>query len=301
MPKENTHLFFAMELIDGFPAELKALVKENSGFFYLGAIAPDIFFYGLKSDRQASASLHGKDGQPTNKIIFDLLRQAKKAKDEKSLVFILGYLSHCVLDIVFHPVIIYLTGDIFNKNNGISRRATYSHRKYETALDEKVNKICFFNRLVKRKLLEDTAYPEYVEKEFNLPKGRTVFLAKRQSIINYLLRSRTVYYLLFALVKLGIYKENQDLAISYFHLNSRRRIKTDKINYRDFLTGEQKRTSIEELFSQAKIIGQKRTKACWDFFLGKINEAELKKLVPGESLETGRANCPVSAIKYFNS
>ena len=47
--------------------------------------------------------------------------------NKKDLVFALGLITHCASDIVFHPVIHYLSGNYYDKDNKRREKAIY-HR-----------------------------------------------------------------------------------------------------------------------------------------------------------------------------
>ena len=116
MPKENTHIHFAesllKELDDSSP--VGAIIREHLPEYYLGSIGPDILFYSNDEKvAMASESLHGADGSPTNELILDVLKSSPSLRD---MAFIMGYLTHCVLDIVFHPVIYYLSGNYYDED-----------------------------------------------------------------------------------------------------------------------------------------------------------------------------------------
>ncbi len=117
MPKENTHLNFAYGLLEEFQGhDILKDVSENIRHYLLGSIIPDTFYYGSSASlRRISESFHGKDGNPTNKTIVQVLDHAR---DKKDISFILGFISHCALDITFHPVIYYLSGNYYDESPG---------------------------------------------------------------------------------------------------------------------------------------------------------------------------------------
>ena len=158
MPKENTHIYFADGLLARLDNELKKLVKDNIDYFYLGSITPDTFYYSeQKAIVEISDYLHGNDGNLTNELIFDLLDTARDNKNDKDFVFALGFITHCALDIIWHPVIFYLTGDYHSLDKSIAAKAQYQHRYFETQLDSKVNNKFFIGELIKASCLEKLA------------------------------------------------------------------------------------------------------------------------------------------------
>ncbi|MFA6393593.1 MAG: zinc dependent phospholipase C family protein [Patescibacteria group bacterium] len=301
MPKENTHLFFARKFAGGVKdREAEKIINANLDYFYFGAVAPDIFFYGRnETELKISAALHGKDGEPTNEIVFEMLDFAKEKRSEKDLAFTLGYLSHSVLDGIFHPVIIYLTGNIFSREKEIYRRANYAHRKWETSLDKAINDSCYYSDLIKIEAAGKIRYADLAAKKFSLPRERTVKLIKRQALINRLIRNWAVYYFISALCRLGIYRRTEDLSLSYYNLKKGEEIIPAIIRYRDFISGEEKETSLEKLIGESAAKAEKVISAAVGYYEGKIGKKELAAIIPGESMETGKINCPAKLIRFF--
>ncbi|MFA6106197.1 MAG: zinc dependent phospholipase C family protein [Patescibacteria group bacterium] len=301
MPKENTHLFFARKLANKFKDQgIKKIIGDNPDYYYLGSVAPDIFFYGKnEKEWKISAALHGKDGELSNKIVFQMLDLAKERKSEKDLAFAIGYLTHSVLDGIFHPVIIYLTGNIFSRDKEIYRRANSAHRQWETCLDKKINDSCFYSDLIKIENAGQTDYGELAAKQFDVLPGKILELIKKQALINRLIRSRAVYFIFLLLVWLGLYGREEDLPLSYFNLKNGEEIIPEAIKYRDFISGEEKETNLEKLITESAAKGEKAISAAVGYYFGKIGRKELEAAIPGESMETGKVNCPATAIKFF--
>ena len=112
MVYENTHLWAAEQIKNSIENRLIAeTIGSYSDFYFLGAIFPDSLYYS-RAPRLSRAAyfLHGDTGVPTNAFIFDVLDQVKDKADEKTLVFVWGFLTHCAMDIVFHPLIFYFSG-----------------------------------------------------------------------------------------------------------------------------------------------------------------------------------------------
>ena len=301
MPKENTHLFFAHGLIISLDGSIGEAVKRNIDYYYLGSVAPDIFFYGKNLEEcKISASLHGKDGEPTNKIIFELLDIARKKKDEKILAFSLGYLTHCALDIAFHPVVIPLTGDIFCADPEKRAEANFFHREWETALDADVNKDYYYADLVTPGLVEEVGMNDYIFKKYRVSPKRILELVKRQLLVNKLIRSGLAYQVFLFLSWIGLYKRKEDLALCYARVKNRKII-PKVINYPDFITGEKLTTSVKKILADARSKAEEMLEAAGNYYQGRINREELGNKIPGKSLETGRVDCPVSKMKYFNN
>ncbi|MCD6569272.1 MAG: zinc dependent phospholipase C family protein, partial [Deltaproteobacteria bacterium] len=163
MPKENTHLFFADNVLKTIEDKtLKSVISSNSYYHYLGAIAPDIFYYGTKDNiKMVSEKLHGKDEYPTNKIILEIL---ETSKDNKDLAFTIGYITHCALDITFHPVIDSIARDYSDKDLDKTDSATYMHRHIETCIDNRLNPDFLMGKLINAYLIEELTFTKIVSR-----------------------------------------------------------------------------------------------------------------------------------------
>ena len=124
-------------------------------------------------------------------------------------------------------------------------------------------------------------------------------LLKRQLLVNKLIRSSFVYRLFLFLSRAGLYRKKEDLALCYTGVKNKKLIPA-VIDYPDFITGEKLTTSIEKILAGAKKGAGEMIEAAQLFYQGKIDKATLENKIPGESLETGRVDCPVSKMKYFN-
>ncbi len=304
MPKENTHLYFAHRLLcDTEEPEWRNIINKELEPYYLGAIAPDVFYYsGEEKTRRISETLHGRDGSPTNGIVFELLERAKANKSGADLAFALGYLTHCALDITFHPVIYYLSGNYFDHDFDLANEAMYLHRHLETYLDKKVNQDFFFHHLINLRHIRTLDFPKLFHERFGVPLGETEILLRRKNLASQFENSRLVYYLFYFLYKLGLKKIKLFLGLFYANLTADPRVVPDLIDYRDIITGEKKRDLITDLFDRADNLASAYFEAAIDYFDGKIGRPEAEKFIQGESLNTGRFGLGVQNIKFtYNS
>src|SRR5512136_1165967 len=106
VPKENTHLFLINGIMEAMDhADVRGILRANYDALCFGGIMADTFFYSSNKDVvKFGEVLHGKDGEKTNWLTFELLDHARHRKCEKFLSLSMGYISHCVFDITFHPV-----------------------------------------------------------------------------------------------------------------------------------------------------------------------------------------------------
>jgi len=147
MPREIVHWKVARAAYKGLSLILREKLPEISeDAIFLGAIAHDAPYYlvskvkDTKDFTQVAEYLHGTDGEDTYEPIrrlFEKVSLARKSGDEYSftLGFLLGFLSHLVTDSIFHPPIIYLTGDYYDQDPVKANHSRRKHRALETSLD----------------------------------------------------------------------------------------------------------------------------------------------------------------------
>lgn len=304
MPTENTHLYFAHKLIEQTrQAEWKRVVNENLQAYYLGSVMPDAFYYSPKARvREVAEILHGRHGELTNDIVFDLLDQARERTSEADLAFTLGYLTHAALDITFHPLIYFLSGNYFDEDEKRRYEAMYLHRHLETYLDRKVNKNFFFHDLIHLKIIKQLGFPEILKEKFAVKKAETGELFIRKNLLSIMQNSRVAYYFFYCLFKLGMKKIKILYGLFYANLKADPRVIPDMVDYRDIITGHPKRELLTDLFDQADDLASDYFETATSYYQGSISRLEAEKFIRGESFNTGCIGMPVSAIKYtYNS
>lgn len=305
MPKENTHLYFAHELLSQINQEqISSVIDKNPKPYYFGSVAPDSFYYSANANvRRISETLHGRDGQPTNEIIFTLLDEARQKKTEADLSFVFGYITHCALDITFHPMIYYLSGNYYDPDPRKANEAVYLHRHLETYLDAQVNQSYYFNDYVNFKVLRMLFFPHYISKTYHTTPREIERTLKRKSTVYSLLRNNfvlDVLYLFYRFIKHSSWsKFKMFLGIFYGNLQRDNRIIPKTINYRDVVTGEPKITTIYDLFNEAGVLAVEMIAVAHSYYEGRITREEAAEVIRGESLNTGRVGIPVDQIRYF--
>ncbi len=296
MPKENTHIFFAEMVRKELPgSDLFDLLSREKECYYLGAVMADTFFYG-KDDSivRISDTLHGKDGNPTNEIIIDVLENGTTDRD---LAHILGYITHCALDMTFHPVIYYLTGNYYNQKT-TEGSVKYRHRYMETCLDIAIGNTFRMHLLLKPELLEGLVFESLIADRFSLPGPGVSRAFVRQMRFNRCFTSEAAYFAALILNGFGLLRD-PDLPPLFYRGATRCDCSMKKdVTYRDLLSGEEKVTTVTELFAVAKEKALEMMTAAYAYSTGTISRDECLKKIPGESLDTGLVKTPVSDIRY---
>lgn len=301
MPKENTHLYFAHELSEKFEnVQIKALVKKNLRYFYFGSVVPDTFYYGHgEAQRKISEYLHGRYGNLTSKIVFEMLDKAKHHQSEKDLAFVFGYLTHCALDITFHPMVYYLSGNYYDHDLSKAADAIYLHRHLETYLDHKINDSFYYNDLIDYRKLRGLSFSRLISKKFDISIMAIERILKRKALFLRFIKNDYILSILYLLYRPKFYKYKMFLGLFYGNLKRDHRNIPEVINYRDILTGAKLQTNIYDLFDRSYFFAEQMIIAANDYYLGKLTREQASVIIRGESLNTGRVSMPVTKIKYY--
>ena len=147
MPREIVHWVALEQTVAEISKELPSsaltlLLNEHRPFSYLGAIAQDAGYFCLGGTVELAEFiaevLHGGEGEDTFAPIHALVVQALKLGSpdrERLLAFAFGMYSHAVVDIHFHPMVYYLTGDYYHPDKKEMFESRRRHRLFETYLD----------------------------------------------------------------------------------------------------------------------------------------------------------------------
>ena len=300
MPKENTHIYFADNLRAKITKQsIKELVDNNLDYYYLGSITPDVFWYSKdKKIEKIAKHIHG-DSNITNEIIFELLDVAKESKSEEDLAFILGFLTHCSLDITFHPMIMYLTGNYHSPDKEIGDRAKYSHRHFETYLDEKLKHDFSIAKNTSVCSLKDLTVFNFFCSKFQVTSKELVGIYKRHRFLTGLFRNSFVFSAASFLNKINIMHNYSELALFYNILKKDKKEWGDEFDYQDLIDGSKLHANVKALFSQATDLALDYFSAAWDYYQGNIDLSKGKEVIAGNSLTTGKVDKRIKDMKYF--
>lgn len=300
MPKENTHLYFCHELIDKLPDRgLKQLIENNLEAYYLGSVIPDTFYYSGKEEmRKISEELHGRFGNLTNLIVFEMLGRLERQGSEADLAFILGFLTHAALDIVFHPMIYYYSGNYYSRSREKRQDAVYLHRHLETCLDAKVNPTYFFHDLINPLIVSRLKSFDVFQKRFGIKRVKIRRLLIFKNFLNRLLKIDLMYPLANFFYRVGFIRFKFLLGLFYGTLRRDPRVLPERLEYRDIITGERQSSTAEELFERADNFALEMMAAAANYFAGSLSREEASQFIRGESFNTGRVGVSVKEIKF---
>ncbi len=300
MPKENTHVLFADKV--AFSLEEGAMsraVRAQDATYHLGAIAPDVFFYaGEKRLEDISSRLHGKENTPTNDVILELLDEVRdQPYGLRDLVFSLGYLTHCALDMTLHPVIYALAGDYYDPDPQRRREAVYLHRHLETCLDLHLGNRARIQALIPVSTASGLAFGRLIARRYGIPPEAFPRALRRQLRFNRLFSSRAAFLLLSTLDRCGVLDAREELALFYGNVTRDKATLPESITYHDPAIGQEVHTSLERLMQTARDLATDMLQAAWGYVYDGTTRHELLAIIPGASLDTGRValsanDCP---------
>jgi hypothetical protein len=302
LPKENTHILFVSDIISSIKCnKIKAALQAHYKALCFGCIVPDTFFYSSHKDvNEISDRLHGKDGEKTNELTFELLDRAKQFRSESLLCMASGYISHCVFDMFFHPVIYSLAGNFYDNNVLKREAAVYNHRLMETSLDMAVNKKYYLHDILAANDRLIHEFLDLIAAKFNIANGDLIGAYKKQIIINRCFRNPFIYHLIYLLNKLKIKDFANILPLFYDHPQKDNMQLKGVVDYCDILHGHALQESFSNLFESAKEESIMRITAAFDYYDDDIDKSHAMQIIKGESLDTGREGCSVSKIAFSN-
>lgn len=301
MPKENTHLYFAGKILEkNNNPEIITLLKINKDFFFLGSTFPDIFLYERDLELfKIHQAVHGENEQIVNELLVNFLQEARRLKSKQDLVFIFGFLSHCALDSAFHPIVNYFTGNTHDANRRQMERARYLHCLLETSLDKKVNHVYFYNDLVKVQNARSLGILKVFLDAFHITRRDLMVAFFRQYWLFKIFVSQAAYQLAKIFYEAGYFlKEKADLAVFYGSLKDDSIEFPSNIIYKDVFNGDNKKTTVDELFNRAAANANNWIGSAYLYYHGEIGLETLKTKLRVPSLSTGDFGKHLKDIKY---
>ncbi len=118
MPSILAHCFYGDSAIAQCGIDvLMEGVRRNHGLFMLGCQGPDFFYFyhrlpwhTKRRCPQAIKFANILHEEHINKTFSIMLREVRKSRDEKDIVYAAGFLCHWALDVICHPYVYYRTG-----------------------------------------------------------------------------------------------------------------------------------------------------------------------------------------------
>lgn len=350
MPKEITHIVFADETLKQISqTDLFKNISQSTEFYQFGSLAVDSFYYNLeipfvdKNYVQWGDMVHAADGNnpfipiykaleelknlytnfsisdnkyksPLKKEIYNRYERDNEKKDfNNKLAFICGYLTHCALDINFHPFVYYFSGNYYNPDKEESINAQMRHRLIEGWIDYYLVKQnpdeysvnttfkAFSDDVTNLKLL-DFLSNHYSnswkgdKKNINESLIRGYFI---QKTLNSLFDNKSFKNSVRFLNKMSQNKLRGYLALFYPDTYDIPDYIINTPMFKNPVTGEEHNQDFHELWKQALKLSSSFLNAVNEYIFNN-NESILKDTIKGYSLDVGLIEVPVKEVKYFS-
>lgn len=319
MPKEITHWLIAEEV-----GRRISLRVKHSELLRLGAIVHDVLYYvRLGNDARCTAlanTLHGSAGEDTFGILRDLAEENIHSSNNAALrSFLLGAVTHICADVIFHPYIYYTAGNFLEKRTHF--QAWYNHRALESAIDlafcrslpVKPGRITLSKDIYRSKqdLMVVLMHLAAAQRKAGCQvqaedywQGYTTLGRLRPLLANTVLNAlldgveRLFPSLLRKILSADLWSY---LGLRYSEQNScnMHDVQT-RLHYRHPVSGEERDTSLQELFDTAV----QESVRVWQhlektILLEKTSPRSEPLLEKGKSLEVGLHAVPSAAMRYF--
>jgi len=126
MPATYTHAVYGEKVLSVLDESLKGLIQKYRGLYDIGLSGPDILFFHKPFTSNEIRTLGNQMHEVPAREFFMRARTVilKSKNPEASLVYILGFINHFVLDSECHPIV-----------NKTVRESEVSHAELESELD----------------------------------------------------------------------------------------------------------------------------------------------------------------------
>lgn len=139
MPATITHAYFAKDVLDSLPKDIKNCISE-SRIKMFGQSTDSLLFYRLfsirrgKQIRKMQKYFHENHSQEFFIYLIDYIKNHHLVTDIDTCSFLCGFICHYALDSTIHPYIFYKTGD-FKKEDPATYKYNNVHSFMEIFLD----------------------------------------------------------------------------------------------------------------------------------------------------------------------
>lgn len=139
MPDALTHCLFAKEVIETLPVTLQTLVNENMKYYLLGSSGPDAcYYYGqiplyYRPNKKSLARLGNALHEERINDYFTLVIEQFDVSTDDLKAYMLGYMTHYMLDRTCHPFVFYRSG--FSNDENDAKKYMAYHKRYEVLMD----------------------------------------------------------------------------------------------------------------------------------------------------------------------
>jgi len=295
MAYENTHLWAADVIRRRFKnIALKKLINNAIDHYYLGAVFPDVLYYSnYRQIKDIASFLHGEAGTPCNKVVFEVIDRLKCTRDNENLAFILGFITHLAIDIVWHPIVFYFSGFRAGMDSKKQMKSAYLHWHFETCIDRRFNNSHFIDKLIRPEVVNDLI----IDSILNISKQAILVCINNQ--ISYFRRTHSLFFYVLYKILAGIgIVDTKYLGGFYLNLHVDRRRIPENFNYKNPISGENRHAALDDLMKQGVTKGTRMVQSAYDYYRGEISRQDCAKIVVGNNLYTGQLGRVKADIKF---
>jgi len=171
-------------------------------------------------------------------------------QDDKTFSFVCGYLTHMALEIVFHPLVVYVSGFLPRQDFDQASNSSYLHWHYETFSDKHFNNGFFLGQIIKPNIVQDLVIPSVLD----VSEAAVLAVLKRQVSFFSRVNSRFFYWVYRIAIAAG-FVDRKYIGGFYANLDFDRSELPRQIQYRDLFSGEEKVTSLNDLMDRSLSMG----------------------------------------------
>lgn len=314
MPKDLIHFAVAertAKLLSD--TQYAPALAHNTDGLLLGSVFHDALFYAITSAgkplEKLAHELHGADGQDTYTLIRLQALHAAETKSPMAAALLVGIISHVFADITMHPMVWHFTGDYYAEDSNSRALARQRHRAMESLMDmtacpEKIHDPNFKLRrmLSRQKETLNACLPiSAIAKRADMPAAtvsKEIDTSWRlYAALQTAYCAKPLSWLLGAIRPLLPHAIAEFAALFYLpQLNKQRDYLLNTFVFRQPVTGEENKTSLNELMETAAQLAATLCRALEPtVFKNKpLNLTEI-----GPSMDTGLAKTATSAARFF--
>ncbi len=305
------HSRFVEDLITEFPSDI------NQNIAFLGSQGPDPLYYiREKRFKKVADDIHR---YRTRDFFKTMVNYVKQHNTEATYSFMFGFISHYILDAYIHPFVYYNTG-VYEEDNPSTFHMRGLHMKFERSIDcvqiqkeckinpRKMNLTKYYFPLKKAPSEVNQLMHHVLQKEYQLEDGFKMYERSASAMyktLKYIVTDRTgIKKLIYKFVDL--FNKDNDMFLSdlslYNHIENYDYHNDSKNIWLDPLTGEEQRTSIDEIIQNAKEKALDVLKKV-DAYIHKKSTINLDNIFTDLSFNTGK-DCKLGMnfgfIKIYN-
>ena len=167
----------------------------------------------------------------------------------------------------------------------------------ETCLDRDLKNTMRLHKIIMVTFLKDLVFEEIVSRDFRISIKDIRHTLKKQITFNKLFTSRPAYHLAKVAARCGLIEDTARLGLFYADVAGGECL-PPLITVADLVTGQERVTTIDSLFTQARKKAVTMMRAAFSYWKGDIGREELISGIPGQSLDTGMMGVSTSSIRY---